>query len=646
MKRSFIKKMTSVGGKLIVFQAVATIVLISILALGAGQLIKSRFIKKSTKEMADLNARIIEMIDAYNLKLKEHAVSLGDVLVRYNAENRAGAELSQESIDRFTKITGAVATLFVKKGDDFLRVSTSLRKQDGTRAVGTLLDRNHPGYKKVLAGERYVGPAVLFGRNYMTHYDPIIRDGKVAGIYFIGLDFTEGIKNLKQKIRAIDVADTGYVFIIEGPESANRGTCVVHKLDTMEGRDMTEMKDNNGREFIRDIVDKLNGVIVYEWKDETRGGDVYTKYASFNYYEEWNWIIAASAAESELIADGLVLRNYLFAGFFVISLLILLVLYVAVKKVIVKRFAELNSIVKDLSEGEGDLTVRLHFTEDDEIGELATSFNRFLDDLEQMITEIIESGKNLVSTVENIRMGNQSLSERTLEQASNLEEIASTLEQTTSAININAENAIKTRKITEEGAGRASEGNRVAEEAVTAIEEINVTSKKIVETLSIIHEITFQTNLLALNAAVEAARAGDQGRGFGVVAGEVRNLAQRSATAAKEIEQIIRDSVSKIGGGTAMVARTGEALKEIARSAQESAALIADISNSIEEQRQGMTQINRAVSSLDQMTQKNSSLVEKTASDSNNMADQARALVGMLERFKITEHETSIKYLE
>ncbi|HPI90552.1 MAG TPA: Cache 3/Cache 2 fusion domain-containing protein [Spirochaetota bacterium] len=646
MKRSFIKKMTSVGGKLIVFQAVATIVLISVLALGAGQLIKSRFIKKSTKEMADLNARIIEMIDAYNLKLKEHAVSLGDVLVRYNAENRAGAELSQESIDRFTKITGAVATLFVKKGDDFLRVSTSLRKQDGTRAVGTLLDRNHPGYKKVLAGERYVGPAVLFGRNYMTHYDPIIRDGKVAGIYFIGLDFTEGIKNLKQKIRAIDVADTGYVFIIEGPESANRGTCVVHKLDTMEGRDMTEMKDNNGREFIRDIVDKLNGVIVYEWKDETRGGDVYTKYASFNYYEEWNWIIAASAAESELIADGLVLRNYLFAGFFVISLLILLVLYVAVKKVIVKRFAELNSIVKDLSEGEGDLTVRLHFTEDDEIGELATSFNRFLDDLEQMITEIIESGKNLVSTVENIRMGNQSLSERTLEQASNLEEIASTLEQTTSAININAENAIKTRKITEEGAGRASEGNRVAEEAVTAIEEINVTSKKIVETLSIIHEITFQTNLLALNAAVEAARAGDQGRGFGVVAGEVRNLAQRSATAAKEIEQIIRDSVSKIGGGTAMVARTGEALKEIARSAQESAALIADISNSIEEQRQGMTQINRAVSSLDQMTQKNSSLVEKTASDSNNMADQARALVGMLERFKITEHETSIKYLE
>jgi len=638
--------MTSVGGKLIVFQAVATIVLISVLALGAGQLIKSRFIKKSTKEMADLNARIIEMIDAYNLKLKEHAVSLGDVLVRYNAENRAGAELSQESIDRFTKITGAVATLFVKKGDDFLRVSTSLRKQDGTRAVGTLLDRNHPGYKKVLAGERYVGPAVLFGRNYMTHYDPIIRDGKVAGIYFIGLDFTEGIKNLKQKIRAIDVADTGYVFIIEGPESANRGTCVVHKLDTMEGRDMTEMKDNNGREFIRDIVDKLNGVIVYEWKDETRGGDVYTKYASFNYYEEWNWIIAASAAESELIADGLVLRNYLFAGFFVISLLILLVLYVAVKKVIVKRFAELNSIVKDLSEGEGDLTVRLHFTEDDEIGELATSFNRFLDDLEQMITEIIESGKNLVSTVENIRMGNQSLSERTLEQASNLEEIASTLEQTTSAININAENAIKTRKITEEGAGRASEGNRVAEEAVTAIEEINVTSKKIVETLSIIHEITFQTNLLALNAAVEAARAGDQGRGFGVVAGEVRNLAQRSATAAKEIEQIIRDSVSKIGGGTAMVARTGEALKEIARSAQESAALIADISNSIEEQRQGMTQINRAVSSLDQMTQKNSSLVEKTASDSNNMADQARALVGMLERFKITEHETSIKYLE
>jgi len=132
MKGKFTKATKSVGGKLIIFQAIAIVVLMCLLALAAGQIIQSRYIKKSSADMTDLNNRIIEMIDVYNLKLKEHAVSLADVLVRYNDYISKGGELSQEGIDRFTRITGAVATLFIKKGDDFLRVNTSLRKQDGS----------------------------------------------------------------------------------------------------------------------------------------------------------------------------------------------------------------------------------------------------------------------------------------------------------------------------------------------------------------------------------------------------------------------------------------------------------------------------------------------------------------------------------
>ncbi|MBP7736283.1 MAG: methyl-accepting chemotaxis protein [Spirochaetes bacterium] len=636
MKRLPGLKLNSVGSKLIFFQAIAIVAVLLMLAILTGQIIKSRYTVISTGDMTELNRRIIEMIDVYNLKLMEHAVSLSDVFISYNQGQGADGYISQDNIDRFTKISGAVATLFMRQGDDFLRVSTSLKKQDGTRAVGTLLDRKHPGYKKVLAGESYTGPAVLFGRNYMTRYVPILRGGAVAGIYFIGLDFTEGIENLKKKIRAIRVAETGYVYVVEGPGSKEKGKCVVHPSATLEGKDLSGLKDNDGNEFVKTMIRDLNGVIRYEWKDNLKGGIVYTKYASFNHYKTWDWIIAASAAENELIAEGIVLRNYIFIGFFLCSIFILAVLYVAVKRIITRRFKNLATIMEDLSEGEGDLSVRLDFTEKDEIGVIAGSFNRFLDNLEQMMVEIIRAGKNVVASIENIRVENQNLSQRTSDQAANLEEITATLEEATAAININAENALKTREITEKGAERADEGNRVSEEAIAAINAVNASSDRVMETLNIIRDITFQTNLLALNAAVEAARAGEQGRGFAVVAGEVRNLAQRSSSAAMEIEAILRESEQKVKEGTLMVDRTGKVLAEVAGSAKDSASLIADISTSTDEQRLSMTQINKSVSSLDSMTQKNSALVVKIAESSNEMAEQARSLLSMLERFKTT----------
>ncbi|NLV66221.1 MAG: HAMP domain-containing protein [Spirochaetes bacterium] len=634
MKIRLIEKIESVGGKLITVQAIAIVTMLLALAILAGYQINSRFVRKSTLEMAETNYRIIEMIDAYNIKLKEHAISLAHVLIGYNPSEGKNAFISLKQIDHFTSVTGAVATLFVREGDDFRRVSTSLRKEDGTRAVGTLLDRNHPGYGSVMAGQSYTGTALLFGRNYMTHYSPIKRGDEVTGIYFVGLDFTEGIKNLKQKIKSIRIAKTGYVFIAEGPASSEQGKAIVHPSDKIEGQNMYALKDADGKEFVKQMLTDLHNVIKYRWIDETQGGRVHTKFVSFNYYDQWNWIIASTAAESELVAEGVVLRNFIFAGFFFCSLVILAVLYLAVKIFVSKRLGVLNSIVKDLSEGEGDLTVRLDESANDEIGDIAKGFNHFLDRLEQMIIDVVNSGQELVTEVEKIKGENQNLSRRTSEQAENLEEIAATLEQTTSSIIINAENAQKARQIAEQGAKQADEGNRVAEEAVNSINEISVSSRKVVETLNFIREITFQTNLLALNAAIEAARAGEHGRGFAVVAGEVRDLAQRSADAAREIEEITLNSVKKVEEGIVMVTRTGSELKDIEKSSGDSASLIVEISISTEEQRISMTQINQAVSALDAMTQQNAALVEKTAAASNNMAEQARALLHMLERFR------------
>lgn len=296
MKDNLMDRIKSVGGKLIAVQAIAIVTLLVMLAFMAGQMIKSRFANKSTLEMSDTNARIMDMIDAYNLKLKEHTISLAWVLLRYNTGGSNGY-ISQDQIDRFTSVTGAVATLFVRQGDDFLRVTTSLRKQDGTRAVGTLLDRKHPGYSRVMAGESYTGPAFLFGRNYMTHYTPIKQGNNIVGIYFVGLDFTEGIKNLKNKIKAIRIAQTGYVYILEGPKSPDKGKAVVHPSDKLEGSDLLNLRDSDGVEFVKKMFDDQHGVIKYRWKDDTHKGRVYNKYVSYDYYDEWNWIICSSAAE-------------------------------------------------------------------------------------------------------------------------------------------------------------------------------------------------------------------------------------------------------------------------------------------------------------------------------------------------------------
>ncbi len=286
---------------------------------------------------------------------------------------------------------------------------------------------------------------------------------------------------------------------------------------------------------------------------------------------------------------------------------------------------------------DGDLTTRIDLDQEDELGRLAKALNSAADSLENLISNVIVSSQNLSQAVEQIASGNQNLSQRTSEQASSLEEIASTIEETTATINQNAENATRARDLTETGSGKSVEGNKIAVEAVASITDMNESSKKVGDIIAVINEIAFQTNLLALNAAVEAARAGEQGRGFAVVAGEVRNLAQRSGNAAKEIETLIKDTVSKVDKSTELVNQTGIALNEIAEAAKTSARIINEIAAASMEQKQGINQINNAIAEMDNMTQQNASLVEETASASEEMANQASELLDMVQRFKISD---------
>jgi len=286
----------------------------------------------------------------------------------------------------------------------------------------------------------------------------------------------------------------------------------------------------------------------------------------------------------------------------------------------------------------GNFMERIDLDQKDELGQLGKALNTSADNLEKLISEIIMASQNLVRAVEEIASGNENLSQRTSEQASSLEEIAATVEEANASTRQNAGNANEANTLAETSSKMAVDGGHIVEKAVVSIGEINNSSKKISEIITMINEIAFQTNLLALNAAVEAARAGDQGRGFAVVAGEVRNLAQRSAGAAKEIGTLIKDSISKIDDGTDLVNKSGDALKEIILSVKQVKDIISEIAASSDEQSRGIEQITTAVTEMDTMTQQNAALVEETAAASEEMSNQAQELLSMVQQFQIRDN--------
>lgn len=291
--------------------------------------------------------------------------------------------------------------------------------------------------------------------------------------------------------------------------------------------------------------------------------------------------------------------------------------------------------LKDISEGEGDLTKRIELNTEDELGEMALYFNRFVEFIHDIIFRVQVSAEELSLGIEQISSGNQNLAQRTTEQASSIEEMAATIEETSATITQNTDNAGKARETSSNAVAIAEKGGAQVNSTVTIINDMKDSSKKIGEIINVINEISFQTNLLALNASVEAARAGDHGRGFAVVAGEVRNLAQRSASSAKEIEKLIKDSLELIENGAEQANNSGRDISEIINSVRNVSGMITEISVASEEQMSAMKQINTAISELDSMTQQNSSMVEETAGAAEEIAAKAVDLLNLTRSFKI-----------
>jgi len=284
----------------------------------------------------------------------------------------------------------------------------------------------------------------------------------------------------------------------------------------------------------------------------------------------------------------------------------------------------------------GDLTSRVSLEgKTGAIASLCDGVNALMDKMTEVIVQVREAGETINTAAGEISSGNSDLSSRTEQQASSLEETASSMEELASTVKQNAENAKQANQLAAAASGVAVKGGAVVNEVITTMVDINASSRKIEDIISVIDGIAFQTNILALNAAVEAARAGEQGRGFAVVAGEVRNLAQRSAEAAKEIKHLISDSVSKVHNGTKLVEDAGKTMGEIVASVQRVTDIMGEITAASVEQSAGIDQVNDAITSMDEVTQQNAALVEQAAAAAESLVDQAVSLIEVVSAFQL-----------
>jgi len=544
--------------------------------------------------------------------------------------------------DQILNQFGSFATIFVLKDNDFVRVATSLKKDNGERAMGTLLEHNHPAYQSLLSGKGFAGVAMVLGGQYVTQYDPILdQTGKVIGALSVGMNFNDAIEPLKKRIRAMTIGSTGYFYALNARQDQHLGDLLIHP--SIEGKNVLASKDKDGREIIKEILQRGQGVIRYPWVNAERGETVAReKIAAFFPMKSWQWVVAGGVYSDEYTveSDKLALR-YQMLGV-VVLLLIGVILYYTMRKQLSQPLQAVIGAANQLASG--DLSTEIKVTHVGEIGQLMAAMNGIGSGLASVVAQVRESTALIAESSQQISHGNADLSARTEAQASSLEETVASMNELSGTVKENSASAKHANELVADAAQVATKGGEVVGQVIDTMTSIKDSSRQIVDIISVIDGIAFQTNILALNAAVEAARAGEQGRGFAVVASEVRNLAQRSASAAKEITNLIHNSVNQVEAGNLLAEQTGKTMKDIVASVHRVTDIMSKISAASQEQSSGIEQIHQAVAQMDEITQQNAALVEEAAASSETLHQQAAALVQTVSVFKLSpmqQHHTA-----
>jgi methyl-accepting chemotaxis protein len=452
-------------------------------------------------------------------------------------------------------------------------------------------------------------------------YNPVIGDdGKPVKFFKIASDITESKLrswDLEAKMAAVDRGQASIEFDLDG----NVLSCNDNFLATM-GYSIEEIRGRHHRMFVESAAAADRAYAEF-WDTLKRGQSVEGEFRRVNKAGELIWL---RASYNPVIGDdGKPTKFFKIASEITEE----------------KHFRDqIESIVGRTSEvmtavSQGDLSQKIEGQYEGTLQPLQQATNSSIENLSSLVSQIRDSTSSMSTSAQEVALANTDLSRRTESQASSLEETAASMEEMTSTVDQNADNARKASQLAVGAREQAEGGGDVVDRAVQAMGAISESSKKIADIIGVIDEIAFQTNLLALNAAVEAARAGDQGRGFAVVASEVRNLAQRSAGAAKEIKALIQDSLDKVDDGSKLVNQSGSQLEEIVNSVKKVSDIIGEIAAASEEQSSGINQVNQAIADMDQGTQQNAAMVEQAAAASESMQQQAHALQTLTDRFQL-----------
>lgn len=598
----------------------------------------SNYIHQETKEKLNTSVvSMIETVDTYNsgmegsvLKLynifkenfgsfyidPEERVKVNGVSTPFLASSGKRINNNFSAVGKFTDSTGDVATVFAKDGDDFVRISTSLIKEDGTRAIGTYLGgAKSPAYGPIMKKQTYIGNARLFGKDYVTVYSPILdMEDNVIGILFIGYDFTKGLRNLSKKINSMKIGKNGFFYAI----NLKTKSYDIHK--SKKGKKISSA-------LSKKMIDMKNGYLDYEENG-------IHKAVQFATYKKWNWLIVAEANLDDFEKANNELRINLIIAASIITLIIMLTTWLVSRKFIATPLNNLIDRTNDLSSGDGDLTKKLDIVgcagnSCDEIAQASQGINNFI----EKVRILIADAKNLSN--ENSSIAHQ-LSTTSLEVGKLLEESTNVVNKTTQeadTIKSGMGSGIEEAKLSKEdlqGAnGFLNEANKailqltedIKTSAATEVElaqkiqQLSSDTEQVKDVLLVIGDIADQTNLLALNAAIEAARAGEHGRGFAVVADEVRKLAERTQKSLIEINSTISVIVQSIMDSSEQMTANSEKVEELSQTA-------VDVENKINE-------LSSVMSNATQMADKTVTSYIKTGDSIGNIISSIEEINGL-----------------
>lgn len=467
--------------------------------------------------------------------------------------------------------------------------------------------------------------AIVFTYQILAKNDLPAKVDKILGIYDLGLQSSASYKSFLNGL--VDAVDTGSISDKTLRSLTETKTTVDKLLEALPSHDI---------QLTQEALAKLIAAITTE-----NSINSITPFKT-----DINFIDTALTAKigevktqlSVMIADDAESTRHKTQISMYVALATLLLLIFIIRRLVndvTRPLALAVSTARHVSEG--DLTSDIEVLRHDEIGELQQALFEMNEALIVIVSDVRSASQQITSGTDEMVSGNTDLSVRTEQQAASLENTSASITELTTAIGHNADNSRLANELALNASGVAVKGGKVVGQVVETMTLINDSSKKVGEIISVIEDIAFQTNILALNAAVEAARAGEQGRGFAVVATEVRNLAQRSAAAAKEIKAMIGNSVDKVSSGTKLVKEAGATMQDIVTAVGRVTEMMAEIQAASAEQKEGIEQVNEAVHQMDEMTQQNAALVEQASAIAASVHDQTRKLTEAVEKFKIPQ---------